>query len=204
MGIPKIMKKLVLIALVTILKTVSCYSQDLITKKNGDDVKSKIIEVGTLEIKYKKFDNLNGPIFTILKSDVLIVRYENGTKDIFNEEKKIETPILTAQTEVDLFSQGQRDADLNYKGYKGAGTGTFFTTLLTSPLFGLIPAIACSASKPDNSNLNFPSSELMKKQDYYNGYTQQAFAIKKKKTWKNFGIGTGVFLVAVLLTRGRR
>lgn len=198
------MKKLLLITLVSILKTFSCYSQDLITKKNGEDVKAKIIEVATLEIKYKKFDNLTGPIFTLLKSDVLLVRYENGTKDIFNDEKKTESTVVATNIETDLFSQGQRDANLYYKGYKGAGTGTLLTTMLASPLIGLIPAIACSSSSPDSANLNFPNSDLMKKPDYYNGYTQQAFSIKKKKTWKNFGIGTGVILVAVLLTGGRR
>ncbi len=128
--------------------------------------------------------------------------YENGTKDIFNDEKKNETAVTITQTTTDLFAQGKNDANIYYKGFKGAGTGTLLTTMLGSPLLGLIPAIACSSTAPDNSNLSYPSAELMKKADYANGYTQQAFSIKKKKTWTNFGIGTGIILGLVLLSGG--
>ena len=37
-------------------------------------------------IKYKKFDNPNGPLYTILKSEVFLIKYENGTKDVFTIE----------------------------------------------------------------------------------------------------------------------
>jgi hypothetical protein len=56
----------------------------VITIKTGEDISAKILEIGHTEIKYKKFDNQTGPIYSILKSDVIIVRYENGTKDLFN------------------------------------------------------------------------------------------------------------------------
>jgi len=61
------------------------FSQDIITTKAGEDILAKISEVGHTEIKYRKFDNPDGPMFTLLRSDVLMTRYENGTKDVFNE-----------------------------------------------------------------------------------------------------------------------
>ncbi len=63
----------------------SVFSQDIITKKSGEDISAKITEVTQTEIKYKKFDNIEGPIFSVLKSEVIMIRYENGTKDIFND-----------------------------------------------------------------------------------------------------------------------
>ncbi len=60
-------------------------AQDLITKTDGTDISAKVLEVTTSVIKYKKFENQDGPIYNIKKSDVLMIRYENGTKDIFNE-----------------------------------------------------------------------------------------------------------------------
>jgi hypothetical protein len=60
------------------------------TKKSGEDIQAKVLEVTTSEIKYKKFDNQNGPTYTILKSDVVMVRYKNGTKDIFTDVNKNE------------------------------------------------------------------------------------------------------------------
>jgi hypothetical protein len=60
---------------------------DIITKKDGEDIPSRVIEIGELQIKYKKFSNLDGPIYSINKSDVLIIRYQNGEKDIFSDSK---------------------------------------------------------------------------------------------------------------------
>jgi hypothetical protein len=194
------MKKIILTTLVSIFTASLCFSQDIITKKSSEDIQAKVLEVTTVEVKYKKFDNQNGPTFTILKSDLLMIRYENGTKDIFTEEKKIET---TSSTSGDLFIQGQSDASRYYKGYKGAGTGTLITSLV-SPLVGLIPAIACSSTQPKEINLNYPNADLMKKSDYYNGYTQKSKKIKQGKVWTNWGIAFGVNLVAVLiLTSGQ-
>jgi hypothetical protein len=59
---------------------------DLITLKNGDEIKAKVIEVTLNEIKYKKCDNLDGPIYTVAKKDVFSIKYANGTKDIIKEE----------------------------------------------------------------------------------------------------------------------
>ncbi len=81
------MKKLLFYSIIIALCSISINTnaQDLIIKKDGTDIKAKVLEIKITEIKYKNFDNLSGPIFTMLKSDVLMIRYENGTKDIFNE-----------------------------------------------------------------------------------------------------------------------
>lgn len=79
------MKRNLFIILTLGIFTASVFSQDIITKKTGEDISAKVTEVTQTEIKYKKYDNLEGPIFSILKSEVLMIRYENGTKDIFNE-----------------------------------------------------------------------------------------------------------------------
>jgi len=135
-----ILRKIILSLFTTVLSFTFCYSQDAITKKSGEDIQAKILEVGQTEIKYKKFDNLEGPTFTMPKSDILLVRYENGTKDIFNEENK---PAAAVSSSGDFYIDGKNDASKYYKSYKAAGTGTLITGLL-SPLVGLIPAVACS------------------------------------------------------------
>jgi len=197
------MKQLILIVLASTITLSSCFSQDIITKYSGEDIQTKVVELTTTEIKYKKFDNLDGPTFTILKSDVLMIRYENGTKDIFIEERKIETVSKPTQSSGDLFIQGQTDASRYYKGYIGAGTGTLITGLV-SPLVGLIPAIACSSTQPKEINLNYPNADLMKDIDYYNGYTQKSRKIKQGKVWTNWGIAFGANLIAVIiLTSGQ-
>lgn len=62
-------------------------AQDIITLKSGEKIKGKILEIGLKEIKYKAFNNLEGPIITIKKSGVQEIAYENGTHDIINKSK---------------------------------------------------------------------------------------------------------------------
>jgi len=69
-------------ALVTIL---GCNAQDFIVLKTGDEIKSKVIEISQTEIKYKKFDNPDGPTISMDKQTVFMIRYANGTKDIINQ-----------------------------------------------------------------------------------------------------------------------
>lgn len=173
------------------------FSQDIITKTTGEDIQSKVLEITSSEVKYRKYDNLNGPIFTILKNEVLMVRYENGSKDIFNTEKKEAVKEIEKPAE-DPFFQGQADATRYYDGYKGAATGTLVASLL-SPLVGLIPAVACSSTPPTDENLHYPNAELMKNPNYYNGYVQNAKKIKRGKVWKNWGIAFGINIVAVII-----
>ncbi|MEI6852315.1 MAG: DUF2846 domain-containing protein [Bacteroidota bacterium] len=61
-------------------------AQDVIFKKNGDEIKAKIQEVGVTEVKYKKFESQDGPVYSILKTDVFMIKYENGTKDVFTSD----------------------------------------------------------------------------------------------------------------------
>jgi len=190
------MKKIYFTTLIVLFSLTFCYSQDVITKKSGEDIKAKILEVSQDEVKYKKFDNLTGPTFSIMKSEILMIRYENGTKDVFNDEKPINNPTISSSD--DLFNKGKTDAQRYYDGYKGAGTGTLITGLI-SPLIGLIPAIACSSTSPKDVNLNYPKPDLMKNTEYYNGYTQKSKKIKQGKVWTNWGIAFGVNIVAILL-----
>lgn len=60
-------------------------AQDVIVKKDGSTILSKVLEVNQNDIKYKKYSNQNGPTYTIGKSDIISINYENGDKDMFGE-----------------------------------------------------------------------------------------------------------------------
>ena len=65
----------------------SILAQDMIKLKSGEDLQTKVIEIGTTEIKYKKFDNLDGPTYTCLLYTSIIhfhlKLYALGTKACF-------------------------------------------------------------------------------------------------------------------------
>jgi hypothetical protein len=187
------MKQIFLTLLITIFTLSSCFSQDIITTKASDDIKVKVLEVTTSEVKYKKFDNQDGPTFSLLKSEILMIRYENGSKDVFKESQNQNAGAS------DMRMKGKQDAIINYKGKKSGAGWTAATTIVISPLFGLIPAAACAGAEPSDQNLNYKDPKLMQDSAYNQGYTEQAHKIKKRKIWTNYGISSGVWLLLILL-----
>ncbi|MCG6187691.1 hypothetical protein [Maribellus maritimus] len=91
------MKKLLLTISVILGVLHLCIAQDLITKITGEDIQAKVLEVNQGEIKYKRFSNLDGPVFTLSKADILMIRYENGTKDIFSVQPTRQATQRTVQ-----------------------------------------------------------------------------------------------------------
>lgn len=53
-------------------------AQDTLIKKNGDKVIADIIEISTNEIKYKRFQMPNSPLYIDHKNNVLEIHYTNG------------------------------------------------------------------------------------------------------------------------------
>ena len=90
------MKKAILIFLAVFSISQLCLSQDVITLRSGEIIRSKILEIGLTDIRYKKFDNQNGPQYVVVKSDVSNIVYENGTKDVFNAEPAKKELVKTA------------------------------------------------------------------------------------------------------------
>lgn len=58
-------------------------AQDVIVKQDGGTILSKVLEIGTQEIAYKKWNSQDGPVYKIAKDQVLSVNYQNGEVDRF-------------------------------------------------------------------------------------------------------------------------
>lgn len=111
------------------------FAQDVIVKKDGSTILSKVVEVGTSEIKYKKWNNVDGPFYSIFKSDVQVVNYENGSKDFFtdsqssiSEEESLVLNTSIAENNValiDLYNQ-----DNHYIHKKTSGKALFSIDLV--------------------------------------------------------------------------
>ena len=89
---------------------INCFSQDIITKKNAEDIKAKVLEVTTTDVSFKKFESPNGPTYRVLKSEILMIRYQDGSKDVFSEAQ---APVEKPTTE-DLETIDQQDYNPNY------------------------------------------------------------------------------------------
>ncbi len=59
------------------------FSQDIITLRTGDEIKAIVSEIDRNIIRYKKFENQAGPLYTVDKEAVFMIKYENGTRELF-------------------------------------------------------------------------------------------------------------------------
>ena len=95
-------------------------AQDVIVKKDGSTILSKVLEVTSSEVKYKKFSNQEGPTYTIEVSELQAINYQNGEKDSFmgTQTEGVHVETVAPQTTFNQNPQQQyNDAEL-LKVYK--------------------------------------------------------------------------------------
>ena len=83
-------------------------AQDVIVKKDGTTILSKVLEVNEANLKYKKFKNPQGPTYSISLSEIMSVNYENGEKDTF---EKINNPIKDSSNQMTSTKLIEKSAD---------------------------------------------------------------------------------------------
>jgi hypothetical protein len=88
-----------------LLFCVSARCQDRIYKTNGDVLTVKVKNVGANNITYYYRDNLNGPDYTIAKSEVIKIVYKNGSQDEFNTQPNNIALVEKAKPEGDFSNQ---------------------------------------------------------------------------------------------------
>jgi hypothetical protein len=76
----------VLTMCVLLLTNIPVFAQDVIFFRSGNELKAKIMEITDYEVKYRNFEDQSGPIHTITKATVFMIRYENGTKEVFENQ----------------------------------------------------------------------------------------------------------------------
>lgn len=103
---PRVKCFLTLIALCLAFQKVK--AQDVIVKKDGTTILSKVLEVNEENLKYKKLKNLQGPTYSVSLSEIMSVNYENGEKDTF---EKINNPIKDSSNQMTSTKLIEKSAD---------------------------------------------------------------------------------------------
>jgi len=106
------MKNLMLIV-VSFVWIQNLKAQDLMIMKTGDEKEVKVTDISAAEIKYKRWSNLDGPTYTIDKKVVFMIKYENGEKDVFNEEHPTPTASTPKEPEQGPLLEKKAPADNN-------------------------------------------------------------------------------------------
>lgn len=74
------------------------YAQDKIITRSSSVIEAKVTEVGNDVIKYKRFSNQDGPIYSIPQKDVVTIWYENGEEEKFDNS----TPSTSSEPQKDV------------------------------------------------------------------------------------------------------
>jgi hypothetical protein len=105
-------------------------AQDLLTLKTGEEINVKVTEITDSEIKFKRTDNLEGPIRVYKKTEVFSVKYENGTKTVFNNVPQQSSAPVVFQLQAPIDTRFDNDssdfAKTRQKRFGGPRVGTTF------------------------------------------------------------------------------
>ncbi|MDR2773377.1 MAG: porin family protein [Tannerella sp.] len=116
----KIISILVLLMFTGVFSLVK--AQDVITKKDGNEIRAKVTEVGINEVKYKLFNDQSERLYSLAKSEIFMIVYENGIKDVFG----IDSTPAPVQTQTQTQTQGQppfqTPVATQQTGYRGQST----------------------------------------------------------------------------------
>jgi hypothetical protein len=75
--------KAYLIVSILMLCSMVGFGQDVMYKVDGEQVEVKVLEVTPSDVKYKLKANLDGPDYVLPKSDIYMLEYANGMKEVF-------------------------------------------------------------------------------------------------------------------------
>ena len=96
------------------LATPQLKAQDVLYFNDDRELQVKVIEITDAAVKYKKFDNQDGPSYSANIKDVKKVKYKNGSEDVFEHKAK---PASEEPAEIKPASDGKKfdpnDPDTN-------------------------------------------------------------------------------------------
>jgi hypothetical protein len=186
--------------------------QDLIIKKNGDEVVAKIVRVGTDTVHYRMLSDADGPLHFVLRQDVAQLQLATEpTQKQLNQLPQVSTKDEYATAAAgrttgaagsnyqadELVYQARQDAMMYYKG-QGPFWGTAGATFLFLPA-GLVTGIVTAAVPPNVDATFHPNYQLMREPVYRQAFQKQAHKRKVGKAAAGFGVGFGALIALALM-----
>jgi hypothetical protein len=118
------MKRLILFAILFIV-SYAAKAQDIIVMRNADEVMAKVTSITQDQVTYKRWSNLDGPTYTISKSQIFYIKYENGEKDLMNAVPETRTRVREHRNNT------SSSLPVAFRGY--ASVGTIFLSEMAGP-----------------------------------------------------------------------
>ena len=180
--------------------------QDTIITIDGEEISANVVEVRLNEVAYKKQNNPTGPLYIIPHQQVYMIKYANGTKEVFSYE--VSSPSQPADRPADhismspenLYLQGRRDADIYYRK-RGSMWGTFGATVVFAPV-GLATGIILGIVPPKIED-TVPDYQMLQSYEYKQGYIKKARGKKWGSVALGFGLGIATNIIVYSLVNNQ-
>jgi hypothetical protein len=102
-------------------------AQDLIELVSGERIEAKVLEVG-YEIRYRRADFTDGPVYVLERPEVLMITYSNGYQEIINQEAAQQNNSFAVRE-----SYLRMQANKYYEGFRLISKNEFLQQLQTQP-----------------------------------------------------------------------
>lgn len=102
---------------------VSAAAQDFVTKRNGEDIPAIVDEVGPDYVRFRLWDEPDGVTYTMLKSEILMIRYATGRNEVFDQMSSLAVaPMMKYKEMAKVYDYRLYQKSL-YDRYSPAGSG---------------------------------------------------------------------------------
>ena len=161
--------KQIVLSICFIAISFTCYAQDIIFLKDSKRIAAKVIEINVDNIRFRQSDNMEDPLFTIPKNDVVSITFQNGLTQTFEPTASI--PAQIPQPDNTVYNSNNRkltphetllEMQLNYpvlyskyntgRKMKSAGWVLTGTGIATSVIGGMIGAVGVLGLNYDQLN----------------------------------------------------
>ncbi|MDR0385717.1 MAG: hypothetical protein LBH60_06540 [Prevotellaceae bacterium] len=151
-------------------------AQDLITKKDGVEIRAKVVEISQEAVKYRIYDNPTGPLYVLPRSEIFMIKYEgDGRTELFvagsvpetepTPQSRI-TPVARTPVTMQPYRENWKDKmqtyapDL-YRTYRrNSGMAGFGIGLMAGGVAAIIVGVAVGTGEVIQSTSTYKTYEL--------------------------------------------
>ena len=106
-----------------------------------------------------------------------------------------EMDLLAADKNSADYQRGLADGRIKYFGHQPAAAASAITTIICTPVYGILGAIALSITKPQIKNLGYIAPPDNTNLNYVAGYRDGAAKKKRGRVWRSYGLVSAGYAV---------
>lgn len=72
----------------------SLVAQDIIVKNDRTEIKSRVLEITESQVKYKKWQFQDGPLYNLPKSEIFMIMYANGQRELIKQSTAVSSAVI--------------------------------------------------------------------------------------------------------------